>query len=99
MEDHSRHQLRPLRLAEMTFRQKEEAPRQERLFHLCCFTTAATQNHAAQSRMISMPPMTSLQEQFAPIDIYLFDQLQTGPISPGLRVLDAACGSGRNLEC
>jgi SAM-dependent methyltransferase len=81
----------------MTFRQKEEAPRQERSFHLCCFTTVATQNHAAQSRMISMPPMTSLQEQFGPIDIYLFDQLQRGRISPGMCVLDAGCGFGRNL--
>jgi SAM-dependent methyltransferase len=31
------------------------------------------------------------------MDIYLFDQLLKGRISPGMRVLDAGCGSGRNL--
>ena len=41
--------------------------------------------------------MPSLQEQFGPIDIYLFDQLLRGRIHPGMRVLDAGCGSGRNL--
>ena len=38
-----------------------------------------------------------LQEQFGQIDIYLFDQLLKGRISPGMRILDAGCGSGRNL--
>ena len=41
--------------------------------------------------------MSSLQEQFGPIDIYLFDQLLRGRIEPGMRILDAGCGSGRNL--
>jgi len=41
--------------------------------------------------------MPSLQEQFGLIDIYLFDQLLRGRIHPGMRVLDAGCGSGRNL--
>lgn len=41
--------------------------------------------------------MTSLQEQFGQIDIYLFDQLLKGRITPGMRILDAGCGSGRNL--
>ena len=41
--------------------------------------------------------MPSLQEQFGPIDIYVFDQLLRGNIAPGMRVLDAGCGSGRNL--
>lgn len=41
--------------------------------------------------------MTSIQEQFGQVDIYLFDQLLRGRIGPGLRVLDAGCGSGRNL--
>lgn len=35
--------------------------------------------------------------QFGPIDIYLFDQLLRGRIGPGMRILDAGCGSGRNL--
>jgi SAM-dependent methyltransferase len=39
----------------------------------------------------------SLQEQFGPIDIYLFDQLLRGNIAPGMRILDAGCGSGRNI--
>jgi tellurite methyltransferase len=39
----------------------------------------------------------NLQEQFGPIDIYLFDQLLKGHIAPGMRILDAGCGSGRNL--
>ena len=38
-----------------------------------------------------------LQEQFGNIDIYLFDQLLRGRIGPGMRVLDAGCGGGRNL--
>jgi tellurite methyltransferase len=41
--------------------------------------------------------MPSLHEQFGDIDIYLFDQLLRGRITPGMRVLDAGCGSGRNL--
>jgi tellurite methyltransferase len=38
-----------------------------------------------------------LAEQFGHIDIYLFDQLLRGRIAPGMRILDAGCGSGRNL--
>lgn len=38
-----------------------------------------------------------IQEQFGQIDIYLFDQLLRGRITPGMRVFDAGCGSGRNL--
>lgn len=41
--------------------------------------------------------MHNLREQFGQIDIYLFDQLLRGRIVPGMRVLDAGCGSGRNL--
>jgi tellurite methyltransferase len=39
----------------------------------------------------------TLQEQFGDIDIYLFDQLLRGRITPGMRVFDAGCGGGRNL--
>jgi tellurite methyltransferase len=46
------------------------------------------------SRFLRMP---TLQEQFGQIDIYLFDQLLKGRIAPGMRILDAGCGSGRNL--
>ena len=41
--------------------------------------------------------MPTLQEQFGQIDIYLFDQILKGHIGPGMRILDAGCGSGRNL--
>ena len=41
--------------------------------------------------------MADLLEQFAQIDIYLFDQLLRGRIARGMRVLDAGCGTGRNL--
>lgn len=39
----------------------------------------------------------NLQEEFGGVDIYLFDQLLKGRIGRGDRVLDAGCGSGRNL--
>ncbi len=38
-----------------------------------------------------------LRRQFGDIDIYLFDQLLRGRIAEGMRILDAGCGSGRNL--
>ena len=38
-----------------------------------------------------------LVAQFGQIDIYLFDQLLRGRIAPGMTVLDAGCGAGRNL--
>jgi SAM-dependent methyltransferase len=34
---------------------------------------------------------------FGQIDIYLFDQLLRRHLVPGMRILDAGCGSGRNL--
>ena len=44
-----------------------------------------------------MEPGVNLQEQFGGIDVYLFDQLLKGRFDPGMRILDAGCGSGRNL--
>lgn len=41
--------------------------------------------------------MATLIEQFGNIDIYLFDQLLRGRIRPGMHILDAGCGEGRNL--
>ena len=41
--------------------------------------------------------MLKLQDQFGQIDIYLFDQSLRGRIVPGMRILDAGCGGGRNL--
>ncbi len=42
------------------------------------------------------PP--DLREWFGDIDIYLFDQLMKGRFRPGMRILDAGCGTGRNLN-
>jgi 2-polyprenyl-3-methyl-5-hydroxy-6-metoxy-1,4-benzoquinol methylase len=39
----------------------------------------------------------NVQEQFGHIDIYVFDQILRGNIAPGMRILDAGCGYGRNL--
>jgi tellurite methyltransferase len=41
--------------------------------------------------------MTDLVSEFGQIDIYVFDQLLRGRLVPGMRILDAGCGSGRNL--
>ena len=41
--------------------------------------------------------MADLNDQFGNIDIYLFDQLLRKRITPGMRILDAGCGFGRNL--
>jgi tellurite methyltransferase len=41
--------------------------------------------------------MPSLQQQLGQIDIYFFDQILRSNIMPGMRVLDAGCGPGRNL--
>jgi tellurite methyltransferase len=38
-----------------------------------------------------------IREQFGNIDIYLFDQLLKGRITPPMSLLDAGCGDGRNL--
>ena len=40
------------------------------------------------------PEPCTLEDQFGPIDIYLFDQLLRGRIQPGMRVLDAGCAEG-----
>src|SRR5215216_6424831 len=44
-----------------------------------------------------VPMTTDLRKEFGDIDIYLFDQLLRGRIAPGMRVLDAGCGDGRNI--
>ena len=38
-----------------------------------------------------------LDEQFGPIDIYLFDQILKSRIRSGMKILDAGSGGGRNL--
>jgi tellurite methyltransferase len=50
----------------------------------------------SNTNFVGMRTLT-LQEQFGNIDIYVFDQLLKGRILPGMRILDAGCGAGRNL--
>lgn len=38
-----------------------------------------------------------IQSLYGNIDVYLFDQLLKGRLQPGMAVLDAGCGGGRNL--
>jgi tellurite methyltransferase len=52
------------------------------------------------STHVTRRPVTisaDLQSQFGEIDIYLFDQLLRGRFDTRRRILDAGCGSGRNL--
>jgi SAM-dependent methyltransferase len=41
--------------------------------------------------------MTDLAALLGPIDIYLLDQVLRGRIRPGMSIVDAGCGGGRNL--
>jgi tellurite methyltransferase len=41
--------------------------------------------------------MMNLSEWFGGIDIYLFDLLLKGRVTPEMKLLDAGCGGGRNL--
>lgn len=43
------------------------------------------------------PETLDLRAWFGGIDLYLFDQLLKGRLKPPMRVLDAGCGTGRNL--
>lgn len=45
-----------------------------------------------------MTSQLDLQDWFGSIDIYLFDQLLKGRLIPDMRLLDAGCGGGRNLN-
>jgi SAM-dependent methyltransferase len=46
----------------------------------------------------NVPPSgLDLRAWFGDIDLYLFDQLLKGRLKPPMRILDAGCGTGRNL--
>jgi SAM-dependent methyltransferase len=51
----------------------------------------------ASAVYVSYRKKMSLQDQFGQIDIYVFDQILRGNITPDMRILDAGCGYGRNL--
>lgn len=53
--------------------------------------------HPRPNKLTTLPPALDLVAQFGDVDIYLFDQLLRGRIGAEMRVLDAGCGSGRNL--
>lgn len=44
-----------------------------------------------------VPQPGDLLRLFGKMDVYLFDQFLKGRIRPGMKVLDAGCGDGRNL--
>lgn len=41
--------------------------------------------------------MNNFREEFGDIDIYIFDQIQKGRFTPGMKIFDAGCGGGRNM--
>ncbi len=51
-----------------------------------------------ERKLTSMASQLNLHDWFGSIDIYLFDQLLKGRFVPGIRLLDAGCGGGRNLN-
>jgi SAM-dependent methyltransferase len=40
---------------------------------------------------------STVEDHFGQIDIYVFDQILRGNIEPGMTIVDAGCGYGRNL--
>ena len=44
------------------------------------------------------PASPTARELFGNIDVYLFDQILRERIVPGMTILDAGCGTGRNLH-
>ena len=72
--------------------------RAPRILHDRSSKPSASRN---RSRMAKADPPCGpgdLVESFGEIDIYLFDQLLRGRITPQMRLLDAGCGGGRNAH-
>ncbi|GAB3527354.1 hypothetical protein GCM10027443_03810 [Pontibacter brevis] len=47
---------------------------------------------------MNVPALANLPAVFGNIDIYLFDQLLKGRIREGMKLFDAGCGAGRNIQ-
>lgn len=61
------------------------------------YSAARTENHVTHSDRGVPDPSSRPRDWFGDIDIYLFDQILKERLRPGMRVLDAGCGGGRNL--
>lgn len=48
--------------------------------------------------MLPVPSPAALRNIFGDLDIYIFDQLLKGRITENTPLLDAGCGSGRNIQ-
>jgi tellurite methyltransferase len=71
-----------------------------RVFHSRVRATNRRASNGSTLVLIPGGPVTvsaELRDQFGEIDIYLFDQLLRGRFDGRRRILDAGCGSGRNL--
>src|SRR6185437_12388385 len=62
-----------------------------------CATALLAGADIVSSCTMKTEPSSELRSQFGEIDIYLFDQLLRGRFDGRRRILDAGCGSGRNL--
>lgn len=63
------------------------------------FGSESSENQETLTSPLTAIPrhLNLLRQQFGQIDIYLFDQLLKGRITPGMTILDAGCGIGRNI--
>ncbi len=73
------------------------ALQKRRLALLAALAIAGPHGLAREKILGLREPVNALSDQYGDIDIYLFDQLLRGRIATGMRVLDAGCGTGRNL--
>ena len=68
------------------------------MYPTSCYTTLLTAGFlAAGGSLAIMSILLDPEAEFGQIDIYLFDQILRRRITPGMRILDAGCGFGRNL--
>ena len=56
-----------------------------------------SRNCGVMSEQFPLFPPQELRHWLGNMDVYFFDQLLKGRITPEMKVLDAGCGGGRNL--